>query len=181
MNEIEIKIKIDDKNHIIKELEKRGCKFSDEKHQIDTVFFDKNAENFNVKPGMIVLRIRTISDKHFITLKQRGVQSIESKEIEFGVSDSSLCKALIETLGYKEMVTVDKKRITTKYKDYNICIDEVKRLGYFIEIEILTPEKGKATYYEQEMLNLCSELGIDSKKQISSHYDTMIYNLDKNS
>ena len=180
MNEIEIKVKIDDKDHIIRELEKQGCKFSDEKHQIDTIFLDKSAKDFNIKPGMIVLRIRTIGDKHLITLKQRGVQSIESKEIEFGVSDSSLCKELIENLGYKEMVTVDKKRITTKYKGYNICIDEVKDLGCFIEIEILTSEQGKASYYEQEMLNLCSEFGIDSKNQINSHYDTMIYNLNKN-
>ena len=77
------------------------------------------------------------------------------------------------------MVTVDKKRITTQYKDYNICIDEVKGLGNFIEIEILTDEQDKTSYYEQKMLELCLELGINVDNKIDSHYDTMVYRLKK--
>ena len=174
MNEIEIKVKIDDKDHIIRELEKQGCKFSDEKHQIDTIFLDKSAKDFNIKPGMIVLRIRTIGDKHLITLKQRGVQSIESKEIEFGVSDSSLCKELIENLGYKEMVTVDKKRITTKYKGYNICIDEVKDLGCFIEIEIYD-KNIPINEANQLLLNLVKELNLDITRRNLKGYSYLMY------
>ena len=136
-------------------------------------------DDFDIKPGMIVLRTRTVGDKHLLTLKKRGTKSIESKEIEFAVSDCNLCKELIRTLGYKEMVTVDKKRITTQYKDYNICIDEVKGLGSFIEIEILTDEQDKTSYYEQKMLELCLKLRINVDNKIDSHYDTMVYRLKK--
>lgn len=179
MNEIEIKIKLDNKFEVIEKLKQEGCEFSNVKHQIDTVFLENSAKDFDIKPGMIVLRIRTIGDKNLITLKQRKEKVMESKEIEFEVSDRNLCKDLITTLGYKEMVTIDKKRIETKYKGFNICIDDVDKLGSFIEIEVLTDENGKSDYYENQMLELCKELGIDPNNRINSHYDTMLYNLNK--
>ncbi len=180
MNEIEMKLKVDDLNAIKKVLESKGCVLSETKHQIDTVFLEKNAQDFNIKTGMIVLRIRTIGDKNLITLKQRKENIIESKEIEFFISDSAKCKQLFETLGYKEMVTIDKKRTTTKYKNFNICLDEVLNLGSFVEIEIVTDEENKSDYYESEILKVCSDLGIDVQNRINSHYDTMLYELKNN-
>ena len=179
MNEIEIKVKLDNKDEVVEMFKKEGCTFSDVKHQVDTVFLENSVKDFNIKPGMIVLRIRTIGNKNLITLKQRKEKTMESKEIEFGVDNRELCKDLITTLGYKEMVTIDKKRIETKYDNFNICIDDVDKLGSFIEIEILTSEEGMANYYEEKMIELCRKFGIDPNNRINSHYDTMLYNLNK--
>ena len=153
---------------------------SEIEHQIDTVFLENSVQDFNIKTGMIVLRIRTIDDKSLITLKQRKENIIESKEVEFSIGDSIKCKQLIETLGYKEMVTIDKERTTIKYKNFNICLDEVLELGNFVEIEIVTDEENKADYYEDEILKLCGELGIDTQNRVNSHYDTMLYELKNN-
>ena len=65
------------------------------------------------------------------------------------------------------MVTIDKKRIETKYNDFNICIDDVEKLGSFIEIEIVTSEEGMANYYEEKMIDLCRKFGIDSNNRLT--------------
>ena len=175
MNEIEIKVKVDNENNLMKKLEECKCKLSESKKQVDTIFLENNAKDFNIVTGMIVMRIRQVDDKNIITLKQRKEKVMESKEIEFFVSDYGACKDLIQTLGYKEMVTVEKERITTKYKDFNICIDKVKHLGLFAEIEIVTPDINMANYYEKEMQKVCGELGLNIDNRINSHYDTMVY------
>ena len=64
-----------------------------------------------------------------------------------------------------------------KYKQFNICIDEVKRLGQFIEIEIVTHEQDKTDYYEKEIIKISQELGINTDNRINSFYDNMIHEL----
>lgn len=102
---------------------------------------------------------------------------MESKEIEFGVEDFDQCYDFLKTLGYHEWVRVNKKRVTTTLDGFHICIDEVERLGDFVEIEVVTEEEGKAKYYEKKMLALCQELELDSSSRVFEHYDTMISKL----
>ena len=67
----------------------------------------------------------------------------------------------------------------TKYKDFNICIDEVKRLGDFIEIEILTDEGNEIEKYERKILEIARELEINEKDRVRNFYDSMIAELNR--
>lgn len=58
-------------------------------------------------------------------------------------------------------------------------MDEVKRLGSFIEIEIITNEIDNTEYYEQEIIKAASELGIDPNNRINNFYDVMINELNE--
>ena len=151
--------------------------FSDELNQRDTVFVP-NINDVSSSTGKMFIRIRNVNGHSELNLKQKSNKIMQSKEIEFSVSDYDSAYDFLNTLGLDEYVTVEKKRITTKYKGFNICIDEVKRLGNFIEIEIITEGENKTDFYEQEIINIAKELGIAIKNRVNSFYDTMIRELD---
>lgn len=53
------------------------------------------------------------------------------------MDDSINLKKIFKVLGLEEIVYVDKIRRIYKYKDkYEISLDIVKELGYFVEIEM---------------------------------------------
>lgn len=88
---------------------------------------------------------------------------MQNKEIEFGISDIDKAYDFLDTIGFKEWVTVEKTRIETTYQQFNLCIDQVKRLGDFVEIEILSEEENQTKFYEQKILEVTKELGISTK------------------
>ena len=176
MNEIEIKLQLSNKEKLLEKLRKRNCRFSHVQEQNDVIFIIDLYDTSN-EEGKIFLRIRKENQKIILTLKKQGSILMESKEIEFAVEDFDKCYDFLKTLGYHEWVRVNKKRITTTLDGFHICIDEVERLGDFVEIEIMTEEEGRAEYYEKEMLALCKELELDSSYRIFEHYDTMISKL----
>lgn len=55
-------------------------------------------------------------------------------------------------------------------------MDEVERLGFFVELELVIEEENDYDY-EKQLLDLAKELGIDIDNRINSHYDTMISEL----
>jgi len=179
MQEIEIKFKIDDIEKFKKGLIDRGCVLSDELNQKDVIYlFDLN-DNLKGRDKIIV-RIRNVNGKSELNLKRKSNVEFQAEEIEFGVEDPDKANSFLLNLGLKEWVTVEKKRVYTKYNVFNICIDEVKRLGSFAEIEIVTEETDKSDYYEKEILKVANELGIDTNNRINNFYDNMISELDKN-
>lgn len=178
MQEIEIKFRVDNLDIIKDKLKQEGCILSEELYQKDTVFVPTLSDTSNGE-GKMFVRVRNVNGKSELNLKKQSSSIIQSKEIEFEVSNYDSAYDFLETIGLHKWVTVEKKRITTKYKDFNICIDEVKRLGNFIEIEILTNEEDRTEYYEKIILECAECLGIDINNRINSFYDAMMRALEK--
>ena len=71
---------------------------------------------------------------------------------------------------------VDKIRLESKTKDYTICIDEVTKLGLFIELEVLAEDDANAGDIQRQMHIFLKNLNIDGKLW-TIPYDTSIRNL----
>ena len=82
-------------------------------------------------------------------------------------------------MNYKKQVIVEKTRIHSKYKDINICIDEVTKLGTFVELEIVTKDDTDIDLIETKLYEAATELELDPSDRVMSHYDTMIFELEK--
>lgn len=175
MREIELKFKVENLEELIKRLEKKGCNISPIKIQYDTIYVS-DINNTESTEGSVWLRVRKENDKIELNYKKQSSKKMESEEIEFEVSSYELANKFLKALGYTPWVEVNKKRRYSKYKEYNICIDEVERLGSFIELEILVEEKDNKDY-EMILLKTAEELGINVNNRINSHYDTMISEL----
>lgn len=175
MREIELKFKIENIESILTFLEKQGCEISPMNYQYDTIYV-KDLNHVESTEGSIWLRVRKTNDKIELNYKKQSAKKMESEEIEFEVSSYEKANSFLKALGFQEWVQVNKKRRYIKYQDYNICIDEVERLGTFIEIELLIEEQTNEDY-EEKILNVAKEMGIDILNRINSHYDTMISEL----
>ncbi len=122
------------------------------------------------------LRIRQTNNEVELNYKKQSALKMESEEIEFGVTSYDKANAFLSALGFHKWVEVKKVRRYSQYKDCNICLDSVERLGDFVELELLIPEKENIDY-EAKLLAYAQELNIDITKRINSHYDTMISEL----
>lgn len=175
MREIELKFKVENLDDIMSFLKTNNCKISSTNYQYDTIYV-KDLDNVESTEGSIWLRVRKTNEIVELNYKKQSAKKMESEEIEFEVSSYEKANSFLKALGFKEWVQVNKKRQYSKYKDYNICIDQVERLGTFIEIEILVDD-GDKTDYEEQLLNIAEEMRVDINNRINSHYDTMISEL----
>lgn len=176
MREIELKFKVKDKDILLKKLKSLNCELSEPLYQNDSIYVSDLGSTESVE-GSIWLRVRKENEKVELNLKKQSKKLEESKEIEFEVNSYEKANEFLETLGYKKWVEVNKTRLFTKYDKYNLCIDDVDRLGSFIEIEILVNDNDEKDYIE-ELLSVAAYLDLKEEDIVKSHYDTMISLLD---
>ena len=68
---------------------------------------------------------------------------------------------IFKILGLEEIATVDKIRTTYLYQDkYEIALDYVERLGYFVEIEVKEYTKSIMEEYDL-LLHTAKDLGLN--------------------
>ena len=156
------------------------------KRQIDTVFLLPEQVDAPIVPGSKIMRVRDILNpetgelqQRLMTLKVEGQTKLVSDEYEFVVDDGNAARQMLTALGWQEIVTVDKVRLESKTEDYTICIDEVAKLGLFIELEVLTEDSVDVKNIQQQMCNFLKNLDIDGKLW-KIPYDTSIRNLQNN-
>lgn len=172
--EIEIKVKIDSFDSVKNKFIEMGCVWTEPATQDDTTFVNYEGDYMKWSSDANFLRIRKTKNKIIFTLKrsthENEMASIE-KEVE--ISDAEEMQELLELMGYHAAVHVVKTRMKTKYKDYEICLDNVEKLGAFIEVEHITdgdPEKSQAA-----MVEFLKNIGVDVSKRVMNGYDTLMY------
>lgn len=174
MNEVEVKAKVGDVAKVTTRLLKLGCKFSDPIVQHDFVYTRKGVDPTAAKTtGNPVLRIRDEGKKILFTLKQDRENELDCVEKEIEVNDKSILADILDMLGFEKIVEINKTRRKAKYKDYEICLDDVANLGSFIEVETFSDEPGKKI--QSELFNFLKTLGISEKDRVLRGYDTLIY------
>ena len=71
-------------------------------------------------------------------------------------------------------MTIDKQRESYEFEDrFEIDLDIVKGLGYFVEIEAMKDFGGRDATYD-EVANFAQKLGLNSKNQDNDGYVLMI-------
>lgn len=186
MIEIEAKFKLSTEVSRTQLLDKLAPKLSAplaEKHQIDTVFLLPEQVDAPIVPGSKIMRVRDVLDpksgeltKSLLTLKVQRETKLASDEYEFAVEDGARARQMLAAMGWQEVVVVDKLRAESKIGGYNICIDEVARLGLFIELEVMAEDGADAAKIQAEMKEFLMKLGL--KGEIwTTPYDTSIRNL----
>lgn len=144
LNEVEEK-------RIIEKIKQEKFKLVSEEVEEDTYFSD---EDLYFVKNRICLRTRKINDNYLeLTYKPKSTEETEKygkKEvnIELKVKDYDDIKYIIKQLGYIEYVSFKKHRTTyTKTIneiERNIMLDELKDIGKFIELEVLSEKENKS-------------------------------------
>lgn len=144
MIEKEIKLKLLDVGKIStleRYIEKKGGIFLGEYSIIDE-YFSHPSRDFRQTDE--ALRIRIMNSNIELTYKSPRTANIPKVREEFTVkvNNYEVLKAILLKLGFKPIAKITKhRRMFTLNGDVKIFIDNVDRLGYFVEVETELTEK----------------------------------------
>jgi len=173
--EIEVKARVADLGELTKKLEAMGVVLSEPIIQNDQTFIDESYGSYDkFQPGRNILRIRENNGKFIFTIKQSQSNELDSIERETEIAEPEEFREALLLMGYKPAVEIHKVRRKAKYKDYEICLDEVKELGSFVEVEKITDEKN-AVEVQNKLFEFLESLGVKREDRVTNGYDTLIY------
>lgn len=172
--EIEVKARVSNLAELTKKLEGLGVTLSEPIIQHDETFTDENHGDYKeFVSGRNILRIRENDGKFIFTLKQSLSNELDSIEKETEITNPKEFRDALILMGYKPAVEIHKVRRKAKYRDYEICLDEVKELGSFIEVEKMTDEDTEKV--QDELFAFLESLGVSKENRETHGYDTLLY------
>jgi adenylate cyclase class 2 len=166
--EIEAKLKVDSLQEIAEKLDGLGAEFEQEQLQTDCHFDDANG-TLQKTDCCFRLRRQLVKkdERFFLTYKGAKEKSSFKKrqEIEIEVGDGDSVKELLSALGYENVLTIEKKRLTWHLRDCVVALDRLPLIGSFVEIE--GPD-------EQKIADVQKRLGLAGLAHIKKSYAALI-------
>jgi adenylate cyclase class 2 len=176
MIEVEIKIPVSNLREVRAKLTGKG--FVHERSLIEKdTYFDGGV--YGIRKSGQALRVRQICDQDTgevmseINFKGKKMDSVSMSrpEYETTVGDGEIAGKIFEEAGfYPVEPVVVKKREILAWENVQACLDEVKGLGTFLELEIMaTDETGRAPALER-IKTLLEELGHTMEETTRASY-----------
>ena len=106
--------------------------------------------------------VSTLNFKHFFPEGAEKHSYCDEYTVEINSSET-MSKILLE-LGISERVKVSKKRKVFQLNDFEIGIDQVEGLGWFLEIEVTGPAE-EADKLKEEIHELAKKMGVSHTQQ----------------
>lgn len=173
--EIEVKIPVNlkDFKRIQRHL-KKVAKLTGTHREIDKYLNSPHRDFLKSKHPTEYLRLRDQDGAYFLTYKKyhfsRPGQKTHADEYETRIEDLKQLERIFSVLNFKNFLTVDKRRQTFRYLDkFEIDLDIVADLGYFVEIEALA-DLGGINETHRQVAELARELDLDTKKADQDGY-----------
>jgi len=179
MREIEIKLKARNLEEVEKTLNQKGCELSKPIQQHDTIYSKGGTgkEFLGGKEGDVIMRIRRMGNKAQFNLKQQCSREMDNIEYETVVEDPEAIHGILVALGFQPSVEVKKVRRKGKLGEYEICLDQVEKLGTFIELEKMAADDADVERVREELFRELESLGLSRTDEETRGYDTQIYHL----
>lgn len=173
MKEIEIKVRLTNKEAVLEKIQSAGCILSEPVRQIDTVYVKIVGGVEEYLKNDHFLRIREKSDGRFIftVKKPLSLEVLTKLEHETEVKNASELEQALFLMGYQLSNRVIKNRRTGRIGDFEICIDQVENLGDFIEVEKMSD--GDAHIIRKELNDFILSLGALPENEVRKGYDIM--------
>ena len=173
MKEIEVKARLKNEANVLEKLKALGCVLSEPIRQVDTVYSKivGNVEEYLKNDHF--LRIREKSDGTFIfTVKKPLSKAVLTKaEHETEIMNAKELEQALLLMGYQKANRVVKLRRSGTCGEFEICIDEVEKLGSFIEVEKMSD--GDVDAVRKELNEFLTSLGVSPEDEVHKGYDIM--------
>ncbi len=151
LDEIELKFLGIDKEEMERKLATLGAekKFTSDSRAI---YFDGPGVSATDHSKMVV-RLRTMDGKHVLTWKRRrpDTEARENEELETEVGDFATAQAILERLGYRPGLEIEKRRTHYELGEAHFELDEIPGEKPYLEIE---------THSVEGMRAACAKLGL---------------------
>src|SRR3990172_1924284 len=185
--EIEVKMRLDDQQmHVFAQWLEREATMEGVDNQID--YYLDNPESsflFNSPQGfkdfLTSLRIRmTDHEGDFLCnkvreLNQQTLKIVECDEYEMPIQDGTKMLKILTNVGYSVRLIVQKSRKIYRYGDFEIALDKVHDLGFFVEIELKNHDN-RTHRGIARILDFLRMVGITKFKKLQRGYLSMLLN-----
>lgn len=164
--ETEIKIKLSEVEYNDLKLRmESNAKFLKSAHQKDTYYSPTHRNFLEPKYPFEWLRIGERGNKIIVNYKHWYPEGVEKNsycdEFEVEIDDAKNMDKIFKVLDLKEIEVVDKNRLTYFYLDkYEVALDTVESLGYFVEIEVKKYDATPLEEYES-LLKVAKNLNLN--------------------
>lgn len=192
--EIEVRIKLaDEQKPLLTKWLEANTQLEGVTHQVEyyldnpkSTFLFQNINGY--KDSAHYLRVRFDEKKgesvcfKIFKIDQEKQTSENLDEMEFTVSSGKSALKLLESLGYTDHLIIDKTRTkyTTNDKAFEVCIDEVKNVGTFVEVELLEQIDGEIKLGRAKIYDLLRTIGLTEIDEQHRGYVSMLWNPDIN-
>lgn len=171
--EIEAKMRVDDHDAIRARLRAAGARHVGNVLEINQFFDTPDRSLLSRDMGLRLRRTRdaaTGAEGFVVTSKgPAGRGALKRRdEIEFSVSDAGAATRLFERLGFQSDLSFEKRRETWELDGCHVELDELPRLGRFVEIE------GPS---EDDILRVRDKLGLAQVELVRTSYIAMVASL----
>lgn len=170
--EMEIKIRLDKEeyNYLIEYMEQKG-KFIIESNQHDT-YYQSDYLNDDIDG---LLRIRKNGNKKILTYKNNN-NDMYCNEYEVEIDNSDNLDKIFDFIGLRKLIEVNKNRKIYSYLGkYEVSLDKVEGLGYYIEIEVKEKIENYLEEYD-ELLKNSKKLGLNLNNIENRRYPQLMIN-----
>lgn len=149
-------------------------------NQIDEYYNPPHKDFFAVKPQPVEwLRIRTNDEKNIFEYtrnfddEKKG--QFYANEYETEVLNVQELQDILALLGFKKVIEIDKKREYWDCGDFEVSLDEVKDLGFFIEVEANRLFED-AIKTRKECINFLEKIGVGNfeEKRVKIGYPMLL-------
>jgi len=180
--EIEIRICLNKKSFLdLKKRIRKIAKLKRKSREIDDYLTPFHRNFVKPKYPFEWLRIGERGNRNLITYKhfypEYADYHTHCDEYETKIEDANSLNKIFSALNFKKLVTVDKKREVYNFKnEFEISSDEVKNLGYFVEIEA-KKDFGGVIKTRKKIFEFVKRLGFDQfreDKKISKGYPYLL-------
>ncbi|WP_297480098.1 class IV adenylate cyclase [Thermococcus sp.] len=160
---IEVEVKGYGNNDVFEKV-RENFKFIRKEYHEDT-YYQHPCRDFSKTDEALRIRVRRFNGhfEAFLTYKGPKIdpRSKTREEIEVSIEDPDAHARILESLGFREVLTVEKVR--EKYyveRGITLTLDEVEGLGKFVEIEAITDDKSKVPELVERLREILLELGV---------------------
>jgi len=139
--EIEIKIRLDDPGPLRTRLGESGAARHTHGLETNRIFDTPDRRLLAGDCGLRIRESRPLDGgsplQPTLTFKgPRDPGAVKSREeFETPVADAQTLADILQRLGFREVIRYEKRRETWRLDDCAVCLDELPRLGWYVEIE----------------------------------------------
>ncbi len=148
-------------------VEKALCKLGAEllsEEETEDVYFQHPGRDFGETDEALRLRKRDGGSE--LTYKGPRMKLEHTKareEVTLKTADPLTAQRIVERLGFKEFMSVRKKRKNFKYDKIRVAVDDVDGLGEYVELELITEEPKRAEALIEQMRDELALTEFESK------------------
>ena len=180
MIEVEVKLPVEDLNEIKRKLVKIGFEESSFIEERDTYFDNQQGD---IRANDEALRVRETKDHRTGKIraqinfkgKRLDAGTMTREELETGVANGEISRKILQAIGYIPVAPeVIKERIMLRRESVTACLDNVRGLGEFLELEILADSKKQKDAALGQIENILNNLGYQISDTVRTAYLSML-------